>query len=80
MSKGHPDFRRLAIVNRGEAAMRCIRAVKAMRTLEGRPLDSIALYTDADADAPFVRHADHAIRLESPGGAVAAADAVYRAG
>ena len=52
--------------------MRCIRAVKALRRIEGRPLDSVALYTDADGDAPFVRHADHAVRLDSPNGAVAA--------
>ncbi|HXV37177.1 MAG TPA: biotin carboxylase N-terminal domain-containing protein, partial [Myxococcota bacterium] len=63
---------RLAIVNRGEAAMRCIRSVKALRTLEGSDLESIAIYTDVDRDAPFVRHADHALRLESPNGAVAA--------
>jgi len=62
----------LAIVNRGEAAMRCVRAVKTLRTLERNELDTIALYTDTDHDAPFVRHADHAIRLEAPRGAVAA--------
>ncbi|MEE3330428.1 MAG: biotin carboxylase N-terminal domain-containing protein [Myxococcota bacterium] len=66
------SFKRIAIVNRGEAAMRCIRAVKALRTLEREPLDAIALYTDGDRDAPFVRHADHALLLESPNGAVAA--------
>ena len=49
---------RLAIVNRGEAAMRCIRTVKALRALEGSELQVIALYTDPDRDAPFVRHAD----------------------
>jgi len=52
--------------------MRCIRAVKAMRTLERTEFDTIALYTDPDRDAPFVRHADHAIRLDSTNGAVAA--------
>ncbi|MCA9511573.1 MAG: ATP-grasp domain-containing protein, partial [Myxococcales bacterium] len=72
MSAERRVLRRLAIVNRGEAAMRCIRAVKALRELEGARLDAIALYTDADRDAPFVRHADHALRLESPRGAVAA--------
>ena len=49
---------RLAIVNRGEAAMRCIRAVKALRTHERSELRVIALYTDVDRDTPFVRHAD----------------------
>lgn len=52
--------------------MRCVRAVKALRTLERSDLEVIALYTDADRDAPFVRHSDHATRLESPKGAVAA--------
>ena len=37
---------RLAITNRGEAAMRCIRAVKALRTHERSELRVIALYTD----------------------------------
>ncbi|MFB3117137.1 MAG: biotin carboxylase N-terminal domain-containing protein, partial [Myxococcota bacterium] len=63
---------RLAILNRGEAAMRCIRSVKALRALERSDLESIAIYTDVDRDAPFVRHADRAIRLEAPDGAVAA--------
>jgi acetyl/propionyl-CoA carboxylase alpha subunit/acetyl-CoA carboxylase carboxyltransferase component len=56
-------IRRLAIVNRGEAAMRCVRTVKSLRALEGSGLSVIALYTDADREAPFVRHADLAIRL-----------------
>jgi acetyl/propionyl-CoA carboxylase alpha subunit/acetyl-CoA carboxylase carboxyltransferase component len=65
-------IRRLAILNRGEAAMRCIRSVKALRALEDSDLESIAIYTDVDRDAPFVRHADRAVRLEAPNGAVAA--------
>lgn len=43
--------------------MRCIRTVKALRLREGSELTSIALYTDVDRDAPFVRHADQAVRL-----------------
>ncbi len=65
-------IRRIAIVNRGEAAMRCIRSVKALRALEHSELESIAIYTAVDRDAPFVRHADRAVRLESPNGSVAA--------
>ncbi|MBI3767537.1 MAG: biotin/lipoyl-binding protein [Deltaproteobacteria bacterium] len=53
----------LGIVNRGEAAMRCVRAVKALRTQEGSDLRAVVLYTDVDRDAPFVRHADAAVRL-----------------
>ena len=71
MSAGNA-IRRLAIVNRGEAAIRCIRSVKALRALENSDLESLAIYTDVDRDAPFVRHADHAIWLEAPDGAVAA--------
>ncbi|MHC5044864.1 MAG: acetyl/propionyl/methylcrotonyl-CoA carboxylase subunit alpha, partial [Planctomycetota bacterium] len=63
---------RLAIVNRGEAAMRCIRAVKTLRAAEGSSLLAIALYTEVDRDAPFVRHADLALRLPSGAGEVAA--------
>ncbi|MET0386537.1 MAG: biotin carboxylase N-terminal domain-containing protein [Polyangiales bacterium] len=56
-------IRRLAIVNRGEAAMRCVRTVKSLQALEGTELTVIALYTDVDREAPFVRHADLAVRL-----------------
>jgi len=57
------SIHRLAIVNRGEAAMRCIRAVKSLRAEEGSRLSAIALYTGVDRDAPFVRHADLAVEL-----------------
>jgi acetyl/propionyl-CoA carboxylase alpha subunit/acetyl-CoA carboxylase carboxyltransferase component len=71
MRAPHP-IHRLAIANRGEAAMRCIRAVKALRAEEGSDLQAIALYTAVDRDAPFVRHADGAIEIASPRGAAAA--------
>ncbi len=63
---------RIAIVNRGEAAMRCIRAIKALRSEEASELRAVALYTEIDRDAPFVRHADDAVLLPSPNGEVAA--------
>jgi len=53
--------------------MRCIRAVKALRELEGSDLRCIALYTDVDRDAPFVRHADVATRLEPRGASAVSA-------
>ena len=56
-------MKRIAIVNRGEAASRCIRAIKELRSLEHSDLASIALYTEPDASAPFVRQADHAVSL-----------------
>jgi len=67
---------RLAIANRGEAALRCIRAVKALRATSGEPLLALALYTASERVAPFVRHADAAAELpvvaNAPGGARAA--------
>ncbi|MDH3684977.1 MAG: ATP-grasp domain-containing protein, partial [Myxococcales bacterium] len=65
-------IRRLAVVNRGEAALRCIRTVKAWRAREGEALEVIALYTEVDRDAPFVRHADHAFALSTAATPVAA--------
>jgi acetyl/propionyl-CoA carboxylase alpha subunit/acetyl-CoA carboxylase carboxyltransferase component len=65
-------IRRLAIANRGEAAMRCIRAVKSLGALESSGIEVIALYTDVDRAAPFVRHADVALRLPTKGSAVSA--------
>ncbi len=64
-------IRRLAIVNRGEAAMRCIRAVKSLRALEGSEIEVLVLYTAVDRNAPFVRHADIAVMLPTVGSAVA---------
>jgi len=66
------SIHRLAIVNRGEAAMRCIRAVKSLCAQEGSQISAIALYTHVDRDAPFVRHADLAVELPSRGSEAAA--------
>ena len=43
--------------------MRCIRSVKSLRAQEGSGISAVALYTDVDRDAPFVRHADLAVEL-----------------
>ena len=51
--------------------MRCVRTVKALRARDGIDLRCLALYTDPDRDAPFVRHADAALRLEIPGATAA---------
>jgi acetyl/propionyl-CoA carboxylase alpha subunit/acetyl-CoA carboxylase carboxyltransferase component len=58
-----PDFRRVAIVNRGEAAMRFIRAAREFSLEHDAGLVSIALYTDADRRSLFVREADEAYPL-----------------
>ncbi len=52
------DFTRIAIINRGEPAMRAIHAIRELRFETGADLRSIALYTDADQRAMFVREAD----------------------
>ena len=57
MSVEIKPIRRLAVANRGEIALRIIRTCKAMG------IESVAMYSDADAGAPFVAAADVAIRL-----------------
>ena len=56
-------FERIAIVNRGEAAMRFIHAVREFNAERGTSLRTIALYTDPDRRAMFVREADEAFSL-----------------
>ncbi|SHF59178.1 ATP-binding protein [Streptoalloteichus hindustanus] len=56
-------FSRVAIVNRGEAAMRLIHAVRDLSAETGTRIETVALYTDADRDATFVREADLAYPL-----------------
>jgi acetyl/propionyl-CoA carboxylase alpha subunit len=56
-------FRRIAIVNRGEAAMRLIYAVRGLSAETGTRIETVALYTDSDQDATFVRQADIAHAL-----------------
>ena len=56
-------FQRVAIVNRGEPAMRLINAVREWNA-EGRPaLRVIAVYTAADRHATFVREADESVLI-----------------
>jgi acetyl/propionyl-CoA carboxylase alpha subunit/acetyl-CoA carboxylase carboxyltransferase component len=56
-------FRRLAVVNRGEAAMRLIHAVREINETRAEPITVIALYTRPERQAMFVRHADEAYCL-----------------
>ncbi|MBT2232353.1 biotin carboxylase N-terminal domain-containing protein [Nonomuraea sp. NEAU-A123] len=56
-------FSRVAIVNRGEAAMRLIHAVRDLSAETGTRIETVALYTDADRNATFVREADVAYSL-----------------
>ena len=50
-------FSRVLIANRGEIALRIIRACRELG------VESVAVFSDADAHAPHVREADHAVRL-----------------
>ncbi|GLY15177.1 fused acetyl/propionyl-CoA carboxylase subuit alpha/methylmalonyl-CoA decarboxylase subunit alpha [Kineosporia sp. NBRC 101677] len=56
-------FKRVAVVNRGEAAMRLIHAVRDLAAESGARIETVALYTDADRNATFVREADIAYNL-----------------
>ncbi|GAA2547356.1 ATP-binding protein [Pseudonocardia hydrocarbonoxydans] len=60
-------FQRIAIVNRGEPAMRLIHAVREWNAEpDRRPLRTIAFYTAVDRAAMFVREADEAVLIGSP--------------
>mgnify|MGYP003339326755 CR=1 FL=1 len=56
-------FGRIAVVNRGEAALRFLRALADYNAERGTTTSSAVFYTDPDAHAPFVRRADVAIGL-----------------
>jgi acyl-CoA carboxylase subunit alpha len=60
---GRAQIRKLLVANRAEIAAR------VMRTAHGLGIPAVAVYSDADAAAPFVRQADEAVRL--PGAAPA---------
>jgi acetyl/propionyl-CoA carboxylase alpha subunit len=56
-------IRRILVANRGEIAIRVMRACREMG------LESVAVYSDADRDAPHVAAADQAVRIGPPAAA-----------
>jgi acetyl/propionyl-CoA carboxylase alpha subunit/acetyl-CoA carboxylase carboxyltransferase component len=54
---------RVVIVNRGEAAMRLIHAVRELNAQGGAQIETIALHTDGEGAAKFVREADAAFAI-----------------
>src|SRR5271169_1235163 len=54
------NFSKVLIANRGEIACRVIRTAKALG------YRTVAVFSDADADAPHVRHAHEAVRIGPP--------------
>ncbi|HEX6475183.1 MAG TPA: biotin carboxylase N-terminal domain-containing protein [Candidatus Limnocylindria bacterium] len=56
-------IRRILVANRGEIAIRVMRACREMG------LESVAIFSDADRDAPHVAAADQAVRVGPPSAA-----------
>lgn len=57
--KGKLMFKKILIANRGEIAVRIMRAAKELG------VDSVAIFHEVDKEMPFVHYADYAYKLES---------------
>jgi acetyl/propionyl-CoA carboxylase alpha subunit/acetyl-CoA carboxylase carboxyltransferase component len=60
-------FERIAVVNRGEPAMRLIRAVRELNAEHGYGIRVIAMHTEDERHATFVRAADEGVVLRDTG-------------
>jgi acyl-CoA carboxylase subunit alpha len=67
-------MRKLLVANRGEIAQRVFRTCRALG------ISTVAVYTEPDAELPFVREADEAVRIESYLSAEGVVEATVRAG
>jgi acetyl/propionyl-CoA carboxylase alpha subunit/acetyl-CoA carboxylase carboxyltransferase component len=56
-------IKRIAIINRGEAAMRLIHAVRELNAQGEAQIETVALYTEGERSAMFVREADSAYSI-----------------
>ena len=62
-SEGDLGFTRVAIVNRGEAAVRLLRAVGELNLEHGWGMRTIAFHTEAERSAMFVREAHETVLI-----------------
>src|SRR5690606_38951827 len=53
-------MKKILVANRGEIALRVMRTAKEMN------IQTLAVYSEADRDAPFVKYADEAVLLGPP--------------
>jgi acetyl-CoA carboxylase, biotin carboxylase subunit len=55
-----PNIKKILIANRGEIALRIMRSLKEMQ------IKTVAIYSEADRHAPYVRYADEAVCVGPP--------------
>jgi acetyl/propionyl-CoA carboxylase alpha subunit/acetyl-CoA carboxylase carboxyltransferase component len=60
------EFRRIAILNRGEAALRFLRALRDYNIERSTSLEAVAFITHPDRHSPCARQADEVVDLGSP--------------